>query len=96
LLNIGENSKEGESVMSDKERKILKVMAGIILVCLPICAFFSLYRYPHSTAWQIALDTLMCGSFYLTYRRTRNLPQPDTLTRLFPKSAEPPLETPDK
>ncbi len=80
--------------MSDKERKILKVLATIILVCMPICAFFALYRYPHSSTWHIALDSLILVSFFLTYRRTRNLPQPDTLTRLFPKTTEQPSESP--
>lgn len=82
--------------MSDKERKIVKIMARIILVCMPICAFFSIYRYPHSTPWRISVDTLMFASFFLMYRRARNLPQPDTLTRLFPKSTQLPPETLDK
>jgi hypothetical protein len=80
--------------MSDKERKILKVLATSILVCMPICAFFALYRYPHSSTWHIALDSLMFVSFFLTYRRTRNLPQPNPLISLFPKTTQPSSESP--
>ena len=75
--------------MSEKERKILKVLSIIILVSMLICLFFAYHNSRHSSAWHYGFYALGLAAFFLQYRHARNLPQPDTLTRLFPKSTEP-------
>jgi hypothetical protein len=82
-------SKEGELIMSDKERKLLKVLSILILIGMLICAIFGWHRTPRSSAWHYAFYALLLINSFLVYRRTKNLPQPDTLTRLFPKATQP-------
>ena len=79
--------------MSDKERKFLTVLSVIILVCMLICAFFGWRRSSHSSAWHFAFFALLLANSFVSYRRTRYNPAPDTLTRLFPKTTQQPPET---
>ena len=80
--------------MSNKERKTLKVVSAAIFVGMLICLFFAWQSSRHSNDWHFGLYALLLVNSFVMYRRTRNLPQPDTLTRLFPKPTQQPSESP--
>lgn len=75
--------------MSARERRTLTVANVVILVFMIICLRSGWSRSPHSLVWNYAFWILMLASSLVSLRRTRNVPAPDTLTKLFPNSFQP-------
>lgn len=82
-----------ESPIPTKERKLLIAASVAILIGMVICLFLMWRRSRHSNAWQLVFFVLLFLNSCVIYRRARYFPQPDTLTRLFPKPT-PPSERP--
>ena len=80
--------------MSDKERKLLKVMSLIIVAGLVVCLCFSWPGSRHSRAWDYGFVGLLVANSFVQYKWGRYKPAPNPFISLFPKSTQQSPESP--